>query len=160
MIEKIVLHKLNSILSKIKVATPSDVDIVTKIMIKLYEGTDFNLLYRENRELLSDKKQRVFLCADEEDVIIGFAHCSMRYEYVEGTSDGVKGYLEGIYVEKEYRSQGIGKALVDNCKFWCKENGAKEFASDCEINNVESYKFHMELGFEVANKIICFKQTI
>ena len=34
---------------------------------------------------------------------IGFAQCTLRNDYVEGSSSSPVGYLEGIYVKDEYR---------------------------------------------------------
>lgn len=33
-------------------------------------------------------------------------------------------------------------------------------ASDCELDNTDSLKFHMAMGFEEANRVICFKKNI
>lgn len=36
--------------------------------------------------------------------------------------------------------------------------GCTEFASDCELDNTESSKFHLNLGFEEENRIIALKR--
>jgi len=46
------------------------------------------------------------------------------------------------------------------CEIWSKEIGCKEFASDCELENLASFKFHMAMGFEEANRIICFRKML
>ena len=38
--------------------------------------------------------------------------------------------------------------------------GCSEFASDCELDNEESLQLHRALGFEEANRIICFKKGL
>jgi aminoglycoside 6'-N-acetyltransferase I len=43
---------------------------------------------------------------------------------------------------------------------WAKEIGCSEFASDCELDNIGSFKFHMAMGFDEANRIICFKKKL
>lgn len=43
---------------------------------------------------------------------------------------------------------------------WAKEKQCTEFAGDCELVNEDSFHFHMVLGFEEANRIICFKKDI
>lgn len=37
---------------------------------------------------------------------------------------------------------------------------AAEFASDCELTNKDSLRFHRGLGFTEANRIICFTKKI
>ena len=95
-----------------------------------------------------------------ETIPAGIAQCSLRNDYVEGTESSPVGYLEGIFVKVEYRKRGIGKELLIRCEEWAKIKGCSEFASDCEFNNMESLKFHLLLGFEEANRIICFKKNL
>ena len=70
------------------------------------------------------------------------------------------GYLEGIYVAEEYRKHGIARELLSACESWAKSKGCTEFASDCELSNVQSLQFHLNVGFEEANRIICFTKKI
>ncbi len=91
---------------------------------------------------------------------IGFAHCSLRHDYVEGTDSSPVGYLEGIFVLEEYRRCGIAKALLAACEAWAKNLGCLEFASDCELTNQTSLFFHEKLGFAEANRIVCFCKTL
>ncbi len=69
-------------------------------------------------------------------------------------------YLEGILIADGYRKKGYTAELLSECEKWAKEKGCSEFASDCELVNEESLKFHMALGFEEANRIICFRKDI
>lgn len=65
-----------------------------------------------------------------------------------------------MYVKEEYRNKGYAKALLDMCEKWAKAQGCLEFASDCELENVTSLKFHLRMGFEETNRIICFKKRL
>ena len=69
-------------------------------------------------------------------------------------------YLEGIYIDKEYRNNGYAKELLYCCEQWAKDKKCVEFASDCELENLASFKFHMAMGFEEANRIICFRKML
>ncbi len=91
---------------------------------------------------------------------IGFAQCSLRSDYVEGTSSSPVGYLEGIFIKEEYRNKGYGKELLIACEKWAKDMRCSEFASDCELANVNSLNFHLSMGFSEENRIICFRKDI
>ena len=128
----------------------------------LYERHEhtYEELYEENIKLLAKEDfQRIFLAFDGQKAI-GFVHCSLRFDYVDGTHGGTIGYLEGIYILPEYRKNGIARELVNMGKIWAKENKAEEFASDCELPNTESERFHKKIGFEEANRLICFIQKL
>jgi aminoglycoside 6'-N-acetyltransferase I len=70
------------------------------------------------------------------------------------------GYLEGIFVSEPYRKKGIARQLLTACEGWAKEKGCTEFASDCELTNIQSLRFHQSIGFEEANRIICFTKKL
>lgn len=95
-----------------------------------------------------------------EDMPIGFAQCGLRNDYVEGTSSSPVGYLEGVFVEEKHRNKGYAKELVLACEQWAKDMGCSEFASDCELTNTVSLDFHLSLGFDEADRIICFRKSI
>ena len=63
-------------------------------------------------------------------------------------------------IKDEYRNSGFAKELLQECEKWAKEKGCQEFASDCELTNITSLKFHLAVGFEETNRIICFKKKI
>jgi aminoglycoside 6'-N-acetyltransferase I len=140
-------------------AIDKDITVITQIAILLYDEHTFEEIFEENKELLVDKNQAMFLSLDG-DKAIGFSHCSLRNDYVEGTHGGTVGYLEGVYVLPEYRKKGVAKTLVDHCERWVKEKGCKEFASDCQLNNDGSYAFHMRIGFKEVNRMICFTKEV
>ena len=91
---------------------------------------------------------------------IAFAQCQLRHDYVEGTDSSPVGYLEGIFVSEGYRRQGFAAELLAACEAWAKAKGCAEFASDCELDKAESLRFHIAMGFEEANRIICFRKAL
>ena len=84
----------------------------------------------------------------------------LRFDYVEGTDSSPVGYLEGIFVLEEYKKRGYAKELLGECQNWAKDQGCLEFASDCELDNEDSLKFHLKMGFAEANRIICFTKSL
>jgi aminoglycoside 6'-N-acetyltransferase I len=141
-------------------ASIEDINSVTELVLLLYgDDNSYESLYDEYIESLQSDRLAVFL-AVEGDIVVGFAECSLRTDYVEGTDGGTVGYLEGIYVLPEYRLRGIAKSLVKYCENWSSENGCLEFASDCLLDNIDSYKFHLKIGFQEANRIICFTKKL
>lgn len=109
---------------------------------------------------IMDQPDAAFFLAFWKESTVGFSQCQLRHDYVEGTESSPVGYLEGIYVDEEYRGQGIAKELLAACEAWAKTMGCGEFASDCELTNTESLKFHLHMGFSEANRIICFAKKL
>lgn len=132
---------------------------VTNFALRLWADNIYEDLINEFKSLIHQDNQRVFLYHDNH-LDVGFAHVSLRVDYVEGTETSPVGFLEGIYVLPEYRSRGIARALITACEQFAKENGCTEFASDCELTNIDSILMHEKLGFEETNRIVCFKKKI
>ena len=143
----------------IKQADIDDSKIAAELAVLLWPDNEINDLEKEMRNCIISDNEAVFIYFSEA-VPAGFAQCSLRNDYVEGTKSSPVGYLEGIFVKAEYRKRGIGEKLFIQCKEWAKSKGCSEFASDCELNNTESLNFHLHLGFEEANRIICFKKNL
>lgn len=140
-------------------ATITNLQEITKLALKLWPEHDFDELEKEYQEIIQNENNAIFLCYDNNKPI-GFCQCGLRFDYVEGTSTSPVLYLEAIYIEEEYRKQGYAKKLINRCIELGKSKNIKEFASDCEINNIDSYLFHLKLGFIEANRIICFTKKI
>lgn len=140
-------------------ATFSDLATVSALASRLWSDHTQAEMETEFTPTLSEKDAAIFLAYDGENAI-GFAQCGLRYDYVEGTDSSPVGYLEGIYVETSYRRQGYARLLLSACEIWAKEQGCTEFASDCELHNQESLHFHIKVGFEEANRIICFVKKL
>lgn len=111
-------------------------------------------------ELLADSDDGAVFLAFEKNEPVGFAQMGLRHDYVEGCESNPVGYLEGIYVKAEYRGRGIARELLRACEDWARESGCHEFASDCELTNEESLRFHLNTGFRETNRIICFLKKL
>lgn len=143
----------------IKKAGINDVEKLAGLAVLMWKNHTVQELADEFSEIINQGNAQFFLKYDK-DMPIGFAQCQLRYDYVEGTHNSPVGYLEGIFVKEEYRHKGYAKELLSECEKWAKEKGCKEFASDCELENVNSLKFHMAMGFHEANRIICFTKEL
>ena len=143
----------------IKKAIINDSYTLAKLALNVYENNTIETLEEEFKQSLKNK-DILFLIKYIDNNPIGFAQCNIRHDYVEGTNSSPVGYLEGIYIKDEYRNSGFAKELLQECEKWAKEKGCKEFASDCELTNTASLKFHLAVGFEEANRVICFKKKI
>ena len=144
---------------KILEATQKDSHVLAKMATKIWENQNEDELEEEFKAILQSDEETCFI-AFVKDMPVGFANVSLRFDYVEGTESSPVGYLEGIFVEENYRKQNIAKNLVKSCEDWAKKIGCTEFASDCLLDNTKSLKFHLAVGFIEANRIICFKKNL
>jgi aminoglycoside 6'-N-acetyltransferase I len=60
----------------------------------------------------------------------------------------------------DYRNRHVASALVKLGENWARDKGCTEFASDCILDNSDSLKFHLKIGFEEAGRNIHFVKQL
>ncbi|HBG01164.1 MAG TPA: GNAT family N-acetyltransferase [Firmicutes bacterium] len=109
--------------------------------------------------ILHAEKETAFLYRVGQEYV-GFINLSIRVDYVEGSDSSPVGYVEGIYVKASHRKQGVAKRLLERGQKWALSKGCSQMGSDIELYNTASYDFHRNVGFQEANRIICFIKDI
>lgn len=140
------------------VCTSHDIGNVSKLAVKLWND-DYDELKNEFETIVNTQNNIVFTACFQKDMI-AFAHCAIRNEYVEGADSNNVGYLEAVYVEEKFRNLGIASHLIERCEIWAKSKGCKQFASDCEVNNLSSINLHKKYGFNESAKLVHFIKNI
>lgn len=143
----------------IQKATKDDASVLAEMAVQMWSSHTIDELEAEFLEGIKNNKL-IFFINYRDNLPVGFAQCGLRFDYVEGTKSSPVGYLEGIFVEENFRNKGYAKELLNACENWAKDKGCKEFASDCELDNLTSLKFHLSMGFDEANRIICFSKEL
>lgn len=136
-----------------------EVNSLVELAVLLWPEHQVEALEQKFSLLMTENKAAFFL-ARAGELPVGFAQCALRHDYVEGTSTSPVGYLEGIYVQEEHRREGVAAGLLSACETWARQQGCREFASDCGLDNARSLRFHLAAGFEEANRIICFTKKL
>nr|QFU78552.1 Aminoglycoside N(6')-acetyltransferase type 1 [uncultured bacterium] len=141
-------------------AALTDIDTIANFGRLLYSPDNtFDTLRNEADEHLRSGKWAIFLAFDG-NTPVGLCEISLRSDYVEGTEGGVVGYIEGIFVLPEYRGHHIAKSLIVLSENWSREQGCTEFASDCVLDNTDSLRFHLKVGFKEVGRNIHFVKKL
>ena len=140
-------------------ATIDWIDELSLVAMNLWPQHSLENIKSVLEKYIQGEKTAVFMHLVD-DKCVALALVSLRRDYVEGCITSPVGYLEGICVDKNYRKAGIASKLCKECETWAKSKGCSEFASDCELTNEASYRFHLNMDFEEANRIIHFKKDI
>ena len=90
---------------------------------------------------------------------VGFIEMSLR-SFAEGACDSPVPFIEGWFVESNYRRQGIGRALVNAAEQWAAARGFREMGSDAELENTVSIEAHVRLGYREVERNVCFLRQL
>jgi len=122
-------------------------------------GTDAELL-REMERALADPGTCVQFMASFGEQAVGFAEAAVRRDAVNGATLSPVAFLEGLYVVPAARRQGVARRLVQAVIDWAVGAGFTELASDALLENTASHAMHRALGFEEAERVVCFRRAV
>jgi aminoglycoside 6'-N-acetyltransferase I len=109
---------------------------------------------------LARAAMQVWVARTDDGRTVGFLELSQR-SYAEGCGEGPVPYIEGWYVDPAHRRQGLGRRLVEAAERWAREQGYREIASDCELNNAGvSERAHAALGYAEVERCIHFRKSL
>lgn len=146
---------------KIRQATPKDKNAWAQLRNALWPDTieahenDIECFIAGNSPHIA----ACFTLEDQDGTLGGFIELNIR-SYAEGIYHSMAPYVEGWYIEPQFRRQGFGKQLIAHAEHWAKSQGFDRLASDAEITNQNSIEAHKALGFDEVERIVCFVKRI
>jgi len=144
----------------IRYATHSDQTEWLRMRSALWPDCPIEDHHSEMQEQLNDPAHNaVFVVERDTGKLGGFLEASLR-AYADGCHTSPVGYIEGWYVDKDLRQQGVGGLLVKAAEQWAIDRGCQEMASDCELDNDVSFRAHLALGYEEVDRTIQFRKTL
>ena len=126
----------------------------------LWDGSSDEEHKAEMMDIYEHTETQLVLVAEVgEGMLGGFLEASIR-PFVEDCHSDHVGYLEGWFVQPEYRRYGIGRKLVKTAENWALGKGCEEMASDAEIGNESSLKAHLNLGYEETSRLVHLRKDL
>jgi aminoglycoside 6'-N-acetyltransferase I len=120
---------------------------------------------KELDALLSDGRtgtlpMAILVSHDQDGALIGFLEVGLR-SHADGCDPARPvGFVEGWFVQEEFRNRGIGRELMRTAEDWARSQGCLEMASDTWIDNEGSQRAHEALGFEVVDRCVHFRKVL
>ena len=108
--------------------------------------------------LLADVDYFIIFACDG-DRPIGLTEAGIR-DYGEGCETSPVGYLEGWFVEEEYRGKRIAGLMTQAAENWMREKGCTEVASDTWLDNEPSIRAHVNMGYHEVERLIHFVKRL
>jgi aminoglycoside 6'-N-acetyltransferase I len=121
------------------------------------EAPDEYLEFDMDDILANEDYFAIFAC--DGDKPIGLTEVQIR-EYGEGCETSPVGYIEGWFVQEEYRGQGIVGVMTHAAEDWVRGKGCTEMASDTWLDNEPSIRAHLKLGYSEAERLVHFVKQL
>ena len=136
----------------------SDRDMWLGMYRQLFPNNSDDALIAEMERIFKSGKRSAYVALID-DMSVGFAEYALR-DYANGCHSQPVPFLEGIWIDTDYRGQGIAKSLVSYLEQKARMAGFREFGSDVELSNYPSQLMHERLGFEQTEKVIFYRKVL
>ncbi len=139
---------------------PSDYPEWLRLRAALWPDEDPAGLALDLDEMVQDSAhQAIFVAERPEGGLCGVIELSIR-ESVDWCQTRHVGYIEGWYVDADWRGMGVGKGLVEAGEDWARAKGCREMASDTNEHYPTSPRAHKGLGYAEVERKICFQKWL
>jgi GNAT superfamily N-acetyltransferase len=105
-------------------------------------------------EQLLQMDDAVVLVAERCGKVVGMCTVQTVISTAEG---GPAGLLEDMFVETEYRRQGVGRGLLQAAESWAADRGLMRLQLLTEFNNTEALAFYFSAGWR-NTRLTCLRK--
>lgn len=130
-----------------------------RMRLALWPDNSIEEAFAEMDSFLGNPTTPVFVAVRQNGRLGGFLEGGIR-KYAEGCDSSPVAYLEGWFVDKDLRQQGVGGMLVNAMEDWAREQGFTEIGSDTWLDNDTSIQAHIALGYEESERLVHFRKTL
>jgi ribosomal protein S18 acetylase RimI-like enzyme len=121
-------------------------DLFDKYRVFYKKESDIELAKQFIQTRLDNNESVIFVAIDSDQSIpVGFTQLYPTYSSVRVVKNWI---LNDLYVDKEYRKQGIGEKLIAAVMTFAKENNAKLVQLSTAVDNYTAQSLYERIGFK------------
>ena len=120
-------------------------DLFNKYRVFYKQQSDIELAKRFIQTRLDNNESVIFIALNSDQSPVGFTQLYPTYSSVRVVKNWI---LNDLYVEKEYRKQGIGEKLIQTAMDFAKENNAKFVQLSTAVDNYTAQSLYEQIGFK------------
>jgi ribosomal protein S18 acetylase RimI-like enzyme len=134
----------------IRDATETDLQAIGNLLSELIdriedqENIDLDNALINLKSLLHERNSYT-IAAESDNEIIGFINFTTRQSVLHS---GPSGLIDELVVSEKYRTEGVGKKLVESAVNMCRSLGCVELEVSTETQNQTAQNFYEHLGFK------------
>ena len=127
------------------------VELFDKYRVFYHQSADIELAKQFLQQRIANNESVIFAAIDDENektIPAGFTQLYPLYSSVRATKNWI---LNDLYVDANYRKQGIGKKLIEAAIHFAKEQGATFIQLETMPDNITAQRLYEAIGFEQYN---------
>jgi diamine N-acetyltransferase len=146
---------------KFKIVSKEDLDLIEPLWQKLKKhhqiiSSHFQEKYQNNN--FETRKQEIITKSREGKLRIELAEDSAKFSIIgyciSSISSKGEGEIDSIYIEENYRSQGMGQELMQRTLQWMSNENVEDIKITVSVGNEELLPFYQLFGFFPRHMIL------
>ena len=130
-------------------------DVHHSVRPDLFKGDAKKYTDSELYDIIQDDKRPIFVAADGDGKILGYAFCVfVRHENDNILTDIKTLYIDDLCVDRKFRGQGIGKALFQAVRDFASDNGCDSLTLNVWSCNASALEFYRRCGLTPQKTIM------
>lgn len=154
----------------IREATTRDIPYILRLLIQvdmvhhngrpdLFKGPATKYDATELEDIIGDHSTPVFVCADEDERILGHAFCIHKQVKGDSVLTDVKTlYIDDICVDEAVRGHNVGRMLYEHVVDYAQREGFYNITLNVWNCNPQAMKFYEAMGLKPQK--VCMEQII
>lgn len=124
---------------------------------ELHKNTVVDFLEEDQRQLWFERKDKLFLIAEEDGIMLGFVYINLKPKSINEE----KARMLHLAVQHGKRGNGIARKLVAECmRRLRQDHGQIDFYFNVNEKNIGMAVFAKQLGFTEAGRYIRFEVSL
>lgn len=147
-------ERSNGIEANVREALPSDIARIGALAGQL--GYDVTPEHVERRLAARDAGREVFVAIVPRVGVVGWIAVALR----EAMLGERRTEIEGLVVEDEYRSNGIGAILLARAEQWARANNSRTVRLLANILRERAHNFYLDNGYDILKSEHVFEKHV
>jgi GNAT superfamily N-acetyltransferase len=68
--------------------------------------------------------------------------------------------VEGLVVDESFRSQGIGRLLMEHAEAWARRKGCREVYIRSNVVREQAHRFYLSIGYQIIKTQYAFRKRL
>jgi len=98
----------------------------------------------------------ILVAADDADRAIGWIHVAMAPLLEESAT----ATIQGLVIDEDHRSAGVGADLVAAAERWARDNGARRLTVRTRTTRRRAHRFYERLGFGEVKRSVVYARDL
>ena len=132
----------------IRTADIDDAEAISKLMEQLGYPVSIDLIKQKIQQFTAGTVDHIYV-AESEGIVVGSISCHITSLFHQA---GASGRITSLAVDKKYRAQGIGKALVNQAEAYFRSCDCRKFEVTSSDRREDAHRFYLSCGYEVDER--------